>query len=144
MSVAAVSLKTHAPVVTVHDDPGSMFAEHGIRQQMANPGAVPGVEQLTAFIAPAVEQAREQMSTQFESARAHAARQIELWSSRIDRWTHEADALIQVSSLKQRRVGVEEERRLAAEREPDRHLVRPLVVVVPPDHQPNRPTAPEV
>lgn len=42
--------------------------------------------------------------------------------------------LIQREQIRQRRVTVEEERRLAEDRSPARQLVRPLLLVVPRDH----------
>jgi hypothetical protein len=43
----------------------------------------------------------------------------------------DADALFQRSDLRQRRLSVEEEQKIAARMIPERQLVRPLLVVVP-------------
>ena len=131
MSVTFLGGSATMPIVSVHPGPDAMFADHGISSAMPNRLDLTDTDQLTALIPPAVDTARHMMEEQFDIARKDAEKKVDDWLTRVDRWTREADALTQYSSLKQRRVGVEEERRLAAERLPDRHLVRPLVVVVP-------------
>jgi len=98
-----------------------------------NPGPVAVVEQLQQLITPAVRTARSQMGTLFAAAEADVTRRVTEWSHRLDRWTAEADVLIQRSELKQRRVSVTQERELVESMAPDRQLVRPLLVVVPQD-----------
>ena len=70
----------------------------------------------------------------FGAAEQAVTQRVQDWSQRASRWTEEADALAQRSTIKERRVSVEEERRLAAGMAPDRQLVRPLLLVVPSDH----------
>lgn len=135
--ISVVFLNPERPeraVVEIHDSATEMLHQHGITTTMTNPGSVSGVESLTSLIPYAVAEAQTRMEGQFALAADTARKQVEEWSSRVEDWTHEADALIQRSEIKQRRVGVEEEKRLAAGREPDRRLVRPLLVVVPHDH----------
>ena len=137
---------THAPVVTVHDDPGSMFADHGIRQRTANPGAgrrrraPDGPHRRRPWSRPVSRWPRSsRVPGRTPRGRSSCGRR------RIDRWTHEADALdpgeLPSSS-------VESGSRRSADSRPS---VSPTVtwcdrslVVVPPDHQPSRPTSPEV
>ena len=126
--------RPESTVVEIHDSAAEMLGQHGVTTTMTNPGPVADVTALSGLIPHAVAEARARMEGQFALAADAARRQVEAWSSRVEDWTHEADALIQRSEIKQRRVGVEEEKRLAAGREPDRQLVRPLLVVVPQDH----------
>ncbi|MGW7477071.1 helicase-related protein [Nonomuraea muscovyensis] len=97
----------------------------------ANPGPVSGIEDLQRLIPPAVHHAREQMRDLFAAAEADVAKRVKEWSQRLDLWDEEAGVLIQRSELKQRRVSVQQERELVAAMNPDRQLVRPLLVVVP-------------
>ena len=85
-------------------------------------------------MAHAVAAARTEMAQVFAAAAAAATDRVEAWSRRAEQWEDEADTLIQRRELKARRVSVEEEARLAAAMAPDRQLVRPLLVVVPPEH----------
>lgn len=99
----------------------------------ANPGPVAGLDSLQVLVAPAVEKSRSQMRTLFAAAEDDVSRRVSQWSSRLDRWSAEADVLIQRSELKNRRVSVEQEREMVDSMSPDRQLVRPLLVVVPRD-----------
>ena len=126
--------RPESSVVEIHASAAEMLASVGITTGMTNPGPVAGTTALTHLIPHAVGQARARMAGQFEVAATRARQQVDEWSTRFDDWTHEADALIQRHEIKQRRVGVEEEKRLAAGRQPDRQLVRPLLVIVPADH----------
>ena len=74
------------------------------------------------------------MSAVFAAAQDAVTRRVDAWSTRLADWTEQADALIQRAGLQKRRVGVNEERTIAAGMAPERQLVRPLLVVVPQDH----------
>ena len=74
------------------------------------------------------------MAAVFAAAQDAITGRVEEWSRRVADWTEEADALIQRSELRKRRVSVEEEKAIAARMVPERQLVRPLLVVVPQDH----------
>ncbi len=126
--------RAESALVELHESAVDMLGEVGVIRTMTNPGPVADCDALTALIPNAVAQARTRMEGQFDIAAAKAREQVERWSTRVDSWTHEAEALIQRGEIKQRRVSVEDEKRLAAGREPDRQLVRPLLVVVPQDH----------
>ncbi|WP_406638719.1 hypothetical protein [Amycolatopsis sp. WGS_07] len=67
----------------------------------------------------------------FEAAAKDVANRVEQWSTRLDHWDDEAEALIQRSELKVHRATVDQERAMVAAMAPDRQLVRPLLVVVP-------------
>ncbi|MEV4691231.1 helicase-related protein [Micromonospora echinospora] len=117
--------------VTPHPSAAVALAALGFDTVRVNPGAVPGAEALDRFIAPAVQHARAQMRDLFAAAEKDVAHRIEQWSHRLAQWQDEADALIQRRDLKQRRVSIAQEQMLVAEMNPDRQLVRPLLVVVP-------------
>ncbi len=107
------------------------LAALGFDTARANPGPVPDADALSRFIAPAVQHARAQMRELFAAAEKDVAHRVEQWSHRLAHWQDEADALIQRRELKQRRVSIAQEQKLVEDMNPDRQLVRPLVVVVP-------------
>ncbi|QSB17254.1 DEAD/DEAH box helicase [Natronosporangium hydrolyticum] len=96
-----------------------------------NPGAVPDLDALQALVAPAVRAAERHLATVFKAAEQDVARRVEEWSRRLDRWEHEAGALVQRDQVKERRMSVAQERAMVEAMAPDRQLVRPLLVVVP-------------
>lgn len=118
-------------LVEVHESAAEALAALGWNAPLANPGPVAGTPTLQALIAPAVRKARGQMRETFAAAEKDVHRRVEEWSRRLAQWEHDAKALIQRGDLKQRRVGVEQERAMVDEMSPDRQLVRPLLVVVP-------------
>jgi superfamily II DNA or RNA helicase len=111
-----------------------MLVSVGLHQRRANPGPVAGAEALTALVAASVRAVEKDLGQLFEAATEAAARRVDEWSRRLSNWEVEADALIQRSELKLRRVSVTQERQLVEQMAPAQRLVRPLVVVVPLDH----------
>ncbi len=111
-----------------------MLAEVGIGPELTNPGPVADVEALTALVPTAVAKAEGALALTFGLAEQAARERVDRWAQRVHRWAKEADVLIQRDALRTRRVSVEEERRLAQERLPERRHLRPLLVVVPKDH----------
>ncbi|WP_430784554.1 helicase-related protein [Actinoplanes sp. G11-F43] len=118
-------------LMEVHPSAAAALAHLGWDTTRANPGPVPGAESLRAFIEPAVENARSQMRRVFTAAEKDVAERIETWSARLDKWQRDAEKEVQRLDLKQRRVSIEQEQKLVAEMNPDRQLVRPLLVVTP-------------
>jgi superfamily II DNA or RNA helicase len=118
-------------LVSPHASAAEALAALGWNRTRQNSGAVPGTDDLTRLIAPAVQHAQAQMRGLFAAAETDVAQRVEAWSRRLDRWEQKADVLMQRSELKQRRVSVQQERELVAAMNPDRQLVRPLLVVVP-------------
>jgi len=101
----------------------------GLDRLRANPRPV-AIHGLQELIGPSVEEAQKMMRQVFKAAEDDVSQRIEAWNDRLDQWDQKADAMPQLPGLKQRRVGVNQERELVAAMAPDRQLVRPLVVVV--------------
>jgi hypothetical protein len=95
---------------------------------------VAGIDALRPLIVHAVRSAAAEMAAVFAAAQDAITGRVEEWSRRVTDWTVEADALIQRSALRQRRVSVQEEQAIAARMVPERQLIRPLLIVVPQDH----------
>ncbi|MDQ1288835.1 MAG: hypothetical protein QG622_2401, partial [Actinomycetota bacterium] len=117
-------------IVTPHATPEEMIGQAGLRGALSNPGPV-DVTGLQRFVRHAVAEAEKAMDPVFTAAADSARRRVEEWSSRVDLWESAAADVAQRSEIKQRRLSVEEERRLARHMAPDRRLVRPLVLVLP-------------
>jgi superfamily II DNA or RNA helicase len=115
-----------APHASVRD----ALVELGWDQDRTNPGPV-DVTNLKTLVKPAVQQAKRHLGTLFDAAAKDVASRVEQWSTRLDHWDDEAEALIQRSDLKRRRATVDQERAMVAAMAPDRQLVRPLLIVVP-------------
>lgn len=118
-------------IVTPHANAAEALAAAGVLGSLVNTGRAPDVAALERLVRPAVEQARQQMSTLAEASRADVDSLVNAWSERVTRWETDADALVQRIDLKSRRTTVEEERRIAESMKPDQTLVRPLLIVVP-------------
>ena len=128
-------------MVTPHESATAMAAAVGYAGTASNPGAVAGTDALRPLIAHAVRSAaRRRWQPSSPPPRTRSPAGCEEWSRRATDWTEEADALIQRSELRQRRVSVEEEQAIAARMVPERQLVRPLLVVVPHRSPGRRPT----
>jgi superfamily II DNA or RNA helicase len=121
-------------VITPHESATAMAAAVGYTATASNPGPVAGIDMLRPLIVHAVRSAAAEMAAVFAAAQDAITDRIEEWSRRVTDWTVEADALIQRSALRQRRVSVQEEQAIAARMVPERQLVRPLLIVVPQDH----------
>ena len=117
-------------LVTPHATAAEMVEQAGLRSVLSNPGPVP-VTGLQRFVRHAVEEAEKAMDPVFTAAADNAARRVEQWSSRVDLWETAVAGVAQRSEIRQRRLSVEEERRLARQMAPDRRLIRPLVLVLP-------------
>ena len=121
-------------MVTPHESATAMAAAVGYAATASNPGPVAGIDALRPLIAHAVRSAAAEMAAVFAAAQDAITDRVEEWSRRVTDWTVEADALIQRSELRQRRVSVQEEQAIAARMVPERQLIRPLLIVVPQDH----------
>ncbi len=121
-------------MVTPHESATAMAAAVGYAATASNPGPVSGIDALRPLIVHAVRSVAAEMTAVFAAAQDAITGRVEEWSRRVTDWTVEADALIQRSALRQRRVSVQEEKAIAARMVPERQLIRPLLIVVPQDH----------
>lgn len=117
-----------------HDSAAAMLAAVGVTSSMSNPGKVADVESLSAFVPVAVDKAEAALAQTMNAAAMTARALVEAWSTRAREWTHQADALAQRGDLTSRRLGVQDEERLAHTRLPSRSSVRPLLMVLPAGH----------
>ncbi|MCD2186625.1 helicase-related protein [Actinomycetospora soli] len=126
---------TDFTLINPHASAAEALRELGWDATRSNPGPVPDVDALTELIAPSVRKAQDQMNEVFGAAKQDVAERVKQWSRRYDRWEEEADQAAQRLELRTRRASVAEEKELAQAMNPDRQLVRPLLVVVPEEAQ---------
>jgi ERCC4-related helicase len=121
--------------VTTHASAQEALASLGVLSNLVNAAGVSDLERLRTIIAPAVASARAQMVVVSAAASVDVQVRVDAWSSRVARWEKGADSLNQIADLRARRATVEQERAIAQSMKPDQTLVRPLLVVVPIEHE---------
>lgn len=110
---------------------GSADAIAALRFGDINRGDLGDVAPLLPVVAAAVRAADSAAEQQASAIREETESRIRAWTSRAERWTDEADALVQRDELRQRTERVMHEREAAEAMNPDRRLIRPLLVAVP-------------
>jgi superfamily II DNA or RNA helicase len=114
-----------------HGSLRSALAAVGLEATPVNTGATTGLEDLQAYVAPAVAQGEQLLSTLVEAAEADVRRRVEEWFERVTEWEARAAREAQRLEIRDRTAMVAREREVAESLLPDQRLVRPLLVVVP-------------
>jgi superfamily II DNA or RNA helicase len=118
--------------LTAHASSHEALEAAGMLGFLVNSGATLSLDELQGLVAPAVEQAQQQMASLADAAIRDVDERVEEWAERVARWQREADTMTQLAGLRLRRTTVEQERRIAESMKPNNQsLVRPLLVVVP-------------
>jgi ERCC4-related helicase len=118
-------------LVEPHAGAREALAELGLDEVLSNPGPIADATRFQSIIAPAVQHAVSHVNGVMQASGEAVEAAIDRWAQRVRQWENEADALVQRSDLKLRRVTVEEERAIARSMKPNQRLVRPLLLVVP-------------
>ena len=113
--------------------PSAQHALDALQLLDVNTGPVAGVEALQPLVAAAVTATDAAAEQHAEAIRAETARRIDEWLQRTNRWKQAAQQLRQHRTLRRHAQLVDDEQALAKDMNPDRRLVRPLLVVVPAD-----------
>lgn len=121
-----------ACLIQAHPSAHDLYASLGLSGSLTNQGA-PDVRELQSLVRPAVVAATGALDGLVVAAEQDTNARVQRWATRVGAWADDADALVQRRDLRERRVTVEAERRLADDMRPSRRLVRPLLVVVPAD-----------
>jgi len=121
--------------VTAHASAQEALASLGVLSKLVNAGGVSELDRLQTILAPAVASARAQMVAVSAAASADVQVRVDAWSGRVARWEKGADSLNQIADLRARRATIEQEHAIAQSMKPDQTLVRPLLVVVPIEHE---------
>ncbi len=120
-----------ALVITPHDSAHAALKSLGVTKALINEGPF-DTERWQHLVPVAVQRAAAEWMANFEiTARADIADRVQMWSSRVEAWEFEANALVQVAALKERAARVAAEQAIAQSMMPSQTLVRPLLVVIP-------------
>ncbi len=120
--------------VEVAESAHDLFVDVGLDVPVGNPGPVADVHALALLVSVGVETAARHLDTVLQAAATDAENRIRQWSERTSRWQSQAAEMAQRLDLQRRRLSVAEEERLIADMRPTHPLVRPLALVLPPDH----------
>jgi ERCC4-related helicase len=117
------------PLTTAHSSAGEAIASLGL--STVNAGDLGVVAELQALVSGAVAAADSAAEHQAQAIRDDTRQRIDDWIARTATWKQLALNMTQHISLRQRTRRIDDEQALAEEMNPDRRLVRPLLVVVP-------------
>ena len=113
------------------EDPVAWLRSVGLTENAINPETLTLPDNAQELVASSVEVAGNQLQPMMAAARNHASQRIEYWIDRADRWQHAKDDSQSVLCAGRSANLIAEERALIASLEPDRELIRPLVLVLP-------------
>lgn len=108
----------------------ALLADLGLRAKLPNPGPIDS-GQYQVLIPVAVDAVADSIEGVIESGKRRIERRVSQWFNRNERWKQGALDFTQVSSLKKRIRAVDEEEELISSMQPNRSLLRPLLVAVP-------------
>ncbi len=113
------------------EDPIAWLRGIGLTEQAINPGTLTLPDDTSELIAQSVQAASNQLQPMMAAARNHAHERIGHWSTRAQDW-EDAKAGVQTTVRVGRSANlIEQEKSLITSLEPDRELIRPLVLVLP-------------
>jgi hypothetical protein len=101
-----------------------------LRVRATNTGAVQCADRFEKLLPAAIHAANGVVEQLVTAARDETVARVESWKDRASAWEHEAEVLVQRSTLRDRRAEVAKEQELADTLLPQQILVRPLLVVV--------------
>lgn len=106
-----------------------------LRLSTTNTGAIEDADAWQRLVTNAVDSAATTVEAQVEAVKAETAERVESWLNRTRQWQQGALDLPQSRgrSFSERKRDVDAEKELAEAMEPDRTLIRPLLVVIPTD-----------
>ncbi|MCS4490321.1 DEAD/DEAH box helicase [Corynebacterium sp. ES2775-CONJ] len=116
----------------VLSDPVAWLKSAGLGMDAINPNSTQVPEDIQDLILAAVEAARSQVEMTKQAAQASAEARISQWNARATRWENQrAGASPNSRAVKQGAPMIEAERKLIPDLEPDRSLIRPLLIIIP-------------
>ncbi|MGV0433883.1 DEAD/DEAH box helicase [Corynebacterium ureicelerivorans] len=113
------------------EDPVAWLRGIGLTENAINPETLILPDNAQELVASSVEVAGNQLQPMMAAARNHASQRIKYWIDRADQWQHAKDDSQTVLRAGRSANLIAEERALIASLEPDRELIRPLVLVLP-------------
>lgn len=119
-------------------DAEAVVADLGLRSLTHNPGVI-NTENFQSLVPAAIDAVAESIEEVIGSGRARIERRVHDWFNRNEKWKQGALDLVQGATVKHRLKTVSEEDELIKAMQPNRSLLRPLLVAVPTDTPVNEP-----
>ena len=112
-------------------DPITWLREVGLTEHAINPGTLTLPENAQDLIAQSVHTANGQLQPMMAAARAHAHDRIGYWVQRAENWDQAKNDVAKTARIGRSSALIDEEKALISSLEPDRELIRPLVLILP-------------
>lgn len=119
-------------MVGEYENAEAVISDLGLRSKLSNQGPV-DLAEYQPLVPAAVDAVAESIDGVLESGKSRIEKRIQSWYARNQKWQQGALDFTQVSSLKRRTQAVTEEEALIEAMQPNRTLLRPLLVAVPTD-----------
>ncbi|UVI34727.1 helicase-related protein [Brevibacterium spongiae] len=113
-------------------DAEAVVADLGLRSLTHNPGVIK-TENFQPLVPAAIDAVAESIEEVIGSGKARIERRVHEWFDRNEKWKQGALDLVQGATVKHRLRAVSEEDELIRSMQPNRSLLRPLLVAVPTD-----------
>lgn len=110
----------------------ALIADLGLQSTISNPGPV-DTSVYQPLVPAAIDTVAESIEEVIDSGRRRIERRVHEWFERNEKWKQGALDLVQATRVKQRLRTVNEEDELIRSMQPNRSLLRPLLVAVPID-----------
>lgn len=130
--VARAHVASNGLGVRPYRDAAEMLADCGVGATQ-NPGPVEDAADLSDMVRTAVQQASSALDLQMQNARRATEERVERWLRDTEEWKDATKGHQHTKDLLAQLLSVEKMRSLIEQMVPDRHLVRPIAVVVPMD-----------
>lgn len=113
-----------------YEDAGALIADLGLRSRLPNPGLI-DTDMYQSLVPAAIDAVADSLDEVIDSGKRRIEQRVNDWFSRNEKWKQGALGFTQVSTLKKRIQTVDEEKELITSMQPNRSLLRPLLVAVP-------------
>ena len=114
-------------------DPIAWLRGVGLTERAINPGTLTLPDNAQELIAQSVQVASGQLQPMMSAARAHAQDRIGYWVQRAENWDRAKEDVTKTAKVGRSASLISEEKSLISSLEPDRELIRPLVLILPAD-----------
>ncbi|MCT1684224.1 DEAD/DEAH box helicase [Corynebacterium appendicis] len=114
-------------------DPITWLRGVGLTERAINPGTLTLPDNAQELIAQSVQVASGQLQPMMSAARAHAHDRIGYWVQRAENWDQAKEDVTKTAKVGRSASLINEEKSLISSLEPDRELIRPLVLILPAD-----------
>lgn len=117
---------------TILSDPIAWLQEIGLDSDAVNAGTTKIPDAMSSLISATVQAAQDYLGPMMMSAREHSSERIAHWVERADDWEQRRASVAHLSRTQTRSTDlINAQKSLVNTLEPDRELVRPLLVVLP-------------